>query len=489
MRRFLTVLMVLLVIGATVPAPAAAQSTEDCSTFDAFLWVMTQPVGWLADHCDPVMLSDDVQDLESDLANSTEVSIYNTGQQSVAATNQLTTVMQNSLNSSRTVAMSHAEAAAISAIDNGSSRSEVKTAASDAVKDYYATKQINLADRYSVHTSTVNTMISAAHTASGVSNSFVDVESVDDIQGDREADGHDDTSTVTLVDGSSYQFTQIGYDDDTSGQGGWGSPASDDYGNTDDGRYFVVGSITGETSYNVFDAAQYGDLWGDIESQSTQMESNAEVYADGLYNMSQNGTLESTSYVSPSTLAQEYSTDYNSTGYYSYAVAYAGAAGFAIPDMNVSATMTIQTGSGTYEGLIMSQYAPDNGTWVVDRTYDASLIQGKQFVARTDGNITELTGQFTITEMLDESGTPVVNTTVQQIEYSTSNVSENFTALQQEIRALQQEILEDEEGGLSGPGGAGGGLGNLGLLGIGVLVLLVGGAMLTKSGSGRRRRR
>jgi hypothetical protein len=294
---------------------------------------------------------------------------------------------------------------------------------------------------------------------------------------------------VTLDNGSTNLATQIGLSD-TSGTD---RITVNGYVTQNAGGAYQginVDPITGETSYHALTWSEYHQAWLDIENKSAQVEANAEVYADGLYNMSQSGELNATTYVSPSTLAQEYSTDYSTTGYYAYAVAYAGAAGFAVPDMNETAVMTIQTGAGTYEGLLMSQNAPAGGLWEVGVTYDAAAIQGKQFVARTDGNISELKGEFTITEMLDESGSAVQNTTTQETVYTVSNVSQSYAALQKQIRALQTEIYEEEADGLSGPLGSGGSIGNIGWIAVGVIALVGVGALYSSSSTaGRRRRR
>lgn len=502
MRRFLALLMVVSLVGASAfAAPASAatwgQDTGDCDELDEFLWTLS--IGLLNEQCDSSELSAQNQELEEDLANSTEVNIYNTGKTADTTSEQFLTVMGNSVGDSRTIAMSKAEAAAIEAIDNGATETEAQTAAREAVNDFYTVKQMNLVDRWNNHLQVVDTMRNAS-TTSGVNNVQVD-ETWDDGSNSynyleiREG-------TITLANGTTFVEYYMEADGNVEAGGGRTAQFHVDHTNgaSSDFEDYTHGITVdpydtnlGYTVLDLDDTQSGGRPWmaeySDIETARTNTVANAEEYAVALHGGVQNGTVNATTYVSPSTLAQEYSTDYNSTGYYTYAVAWAGTAGFAIPDLNETSLMTIQTATDTHEGLLLSQNSPNGSVWEVGTQYSASVIPGKQFVATTDGNVTELTGEFSITSMEDENGVEVQNTTTQEFDYTTTNTTAEYAALQEEIRHLQAEILEEDPDTAPGGGSGSDGLGNLGLYGLIAAVVVAGLALASSSSGGRRRRR
>lgn len=496
-RQFLAVLValavVLVAVAGTPTAPvqrASATHTGPCDWTDAFLYGLTFTL-FNSHKCDPVALSDALDELEADQQNSTKTQIYNTGKQVQTDSVQYGAVVDNYLADSGNPAMAKAEAAAIAAIDANKTRTETETAAANAVQDYYTVKQMNLVDQWGTSVSSVATMENtsdvAALTEGFVEPNMAPASNVQSRFGFAVDEGITDSgysesplttsAQTTLINGSTYNTMELRlamyyqacncwYNENARVDRGWVNRTIGGSNNNVSGVY--VGPITGETSYVAFDFVTYGQRWANIEAKSTQLEANAQEYASALYNASEAGNLSTVDYVNGATLAQEYSTDYTSTGYYSYAVGWAATAGFAIPDLGNTSAMTIDTAGATYQGLLMSQTAPSGGTWQTGVTYDANLIGGKQFVATLDGSVVELTGEFTITSMEDEDGASITETQVQQTDYTVANTSAEYEALQQEIRSLQTEIVEDTQ-----TTGGGGGASGSGFLGLGTTELLI----------------
>jgi hypothetical protein len=477
------------------PVGMAAASHTECSEVDEFFWVLS--VGFLNDHCDSSKLSQHATDLEDAQANATKTDIHSTGQQTKANTEQYLGVFGNYLQDSQTPAMAKAEAAAVEAIDNGDSETEVEQAAVDAVQDYYTKKQLNLIDQYGVTAETIATMGAAAEANGDIDPLFVSPELIntnDETIQNVVVNGTE-TETITLINGTQRAAKTIRLESqscteesgvnspgvvymgvrDGSDQIGTQDCTSNDRGTVVDVR---VDAFDDQLGFAAIEFSDYSNEWSDITSKSNQMETNAEQYADALYNETQNGSADVSDYVSGATLAQEYSTDYNDTGFYSYLVGFSATQGMAIPNLSTTSLMEIQTVDSTYQGLIMSQYAPNGSEWEVGTTYNADNIQGKQFVATTDGEVVELDGQFTIQSMEDQDGNEVESTSIQEFNYTVTNETSNYAELQEEIRALQEEINNIEPPGGSGGGGDGGFDFNLGTSGVVVIAAAASAVLL-----------
>lgn len=466
------------------PVGQVSASHAECSETDELFWVMS--LGYLNNpfavnqQCDPSALSDHADDLEDAHENATEVELYNTAAQIEADSEQYRAVVENSVMDSGTPAMAKAEAAAIAEIDAGGTEAEVEQAAEDAVQDYYSRKQMNLIDQWNVEVLTLETMYVTLN-ASSVDNSFI---------------SHNETGSATpyeftqvdgttspLVNGTeqfSYGVEYESVDDPTGGtltgtvHSGHGSFS------TGERVYGVeVDAIEGESAREFIYFDDYASTWQVIEDKSDQVEANAVLYADRVYNATQNGSADASDFVSGATLAQEYATDYNSTGFYSYLVGFSATQGMAIPNLSTTSLMTIQTTTDIHQGLLMSQNAPDSGVWEVGATYNALDIEGKQFVATTDGEVVELDGEFSITSMEGPDGESVDTTTSQEFNYTVTNESGNYSELQEELQLLRTEI-EDIEPAPGSGGGSGGFDFNIGTTGLavvaaGVAVLLLFG--------------
>lgn len=493
-RRALALVLAFSLIITMASAPLAGPvgqveaSHAECTQTDEFLWTFT--LGYLNNplalnqQCDPSALSQHATDLEELHANATKTDIYNTGSQTKADSDQFLGVMGNYLQDSGTPAMAKAEAAAVAAIDANESRSAVEQAAVDAVEDYYARKQMNLVDQWNVAASTAWTMENTSDEA-GISDDFVRLR----LTSSKNTGTYEyplqpidsGTTSLTMVNGTSYQavtLTLLAYDHVNNEQET--STITIHHGETAVGTSADFTTVDGVevAAFDTFSSQMalhfpsYKSEWDALQSKESQVEANAEAYASSLYNATQNGTANVSDYVSGATLAQEYATNYNDTGFYAYLVGFSATQGMAIPDLENTSLMTIQTATDTYQGLLMSQEAPSSGVWEVGVTYHTADIGGKQFVATTDGQLVELEGEFSITSMEGPDGESINSTTSQEFNYTVTNESPNYLELQEDLRALRTEIENIEP--LGGSGGGAGGFGfNLGTSG---LVVIAAGA-------------
>jgi hypothetical protein len=273
--------------------------------------------------------------------------------------------------------------------------------------------------------------------------------------------------TVTLVNSSQYFTYRIGWRVQGQGSAGYNpynyviwfnvnEGVAEDDGYPVKGNMMLVDAIEGQTNFAAIHFVEFAETFKEPAQKAQMVKDNMAVYVETLYHHRENGTLNPETYISPVTLAQEYSTSYNSTGYYSYAIGFAAATGMAVPDTASLSTMTLSYQGKLYEGLLFSQEAPGSGVWEADTPYNPDYIGGKQFFATVDGGIIELTGPFTIKTMETKDGSTVQTTTVQKYVYQSGTNTTEYAELQAELSALRQQI-ENLEPTASGGGATTGG--------------------------------
>lgn len=514
-----SVFMVLMLLIA-VPTGAAGQTTvPQCSELDEFVWVIT--IGVLnSEKCDSSYLSDLLQQQVANDQAATEAELYDRASEIAQSNDQFGTVMNNGLQDSRTAVWAKGEAEAFSAIDQGLTRQLVKDQVNATVEDYYATKQINLANRW-IDTRNQIDHLQNLSELNGFSYTSRMQVAYDDGSGGYTLSGpygskyHPKNSTTgthvatfTLVNGSTVQVPSLELSSEVSGavsdpdggtgyniDGGDGDSSSSDRfvdpladpsasmywrdgGQNRNAQFdldYVYVKPVGTNPGFTIDLLTIKETNVEIESQSAQMKANLAPYVDTLYNETQAGNISAAEHINPLTLAQEYSTDYNTTGYHSYAIATLAGLGYTSPQLNGTDYMTIAYGGQQYNGLLFSQEAPSstNGTWVANQAYSTLAIPGSQVIATTDGRLIEMDGSFTIVAMKDKNGNDIQETGTQQYYYNTTNVSE-YEALQQSIRELRTEI----ESRQLQPAGGGGAIGGSFWDQLSKTEMLVGGAVI-----------
>jgi len=471
-------LLVVSVVGAGVaPSPVGTAEAQllgegDCTFEDAWFEAVTLSPWTNAyeDNCGDVKeLSEEWNETDAD---QTRTQIHSQAGQLAAGNEQFLTVQSNYLTDSNTIAWSKGEAAAVETLANGGTIAEAQSAANESIEDYYSIKQTNEIDRWDVAVETVWTLKTRGVNTTGVSNDFVTVGNETSYYGggDKSWDAtllaDKSTKTINLINGSSIQTTTLVAEDDsgtysveigpTTGEGIIYNPdGGNDYGIVDRVKVRPTENLTGKDALN-FRAFNQSLERMKNKSQSTKEE--VAVYVNqSLGPAVQSGELNATSYISPATLAQEYSQEYGNDSSYIRATAMAAYAGMDAPDLNETGSMTVTHDGQTYTGLLLSQEAPSGG-WQSGESYDPALLSGLQMIATAGDNssIVELDGPFTVDKVTGTNGEEISKATTVNVTYETANTSEDYAELQQKIRTLNEQIEARKAQATSGTGGSSG---------------------------------
>jgi hypothetical protein len=381
----------------------------------------------------------------------------------------LNTVMSNQVNDgSRSIAWHKAKAAAIREMNNGSTEAETRDAAVQAVTDYYSTMEMNL----------LNSKSESVRRAEHIDEVFRDDPGtgVQYVAGSRVTDGYENPELVyadyTLRNGTVVNRT-VGLH--------WPTYDKDFY-------YVEKGDISNRTasasmteSKLLFDShanftpsrPDYQDdtrwgramlggnsqtLFNDIHSANDSMVANAETWVNNTYSQYSAGEIDESEIVDPTTLAQEFSTDYNSTGYYGYAAASLAIQG-TNGTLNQSMVFDLHNGSAgrtaneTYNGTLFTDWSPSstNGSFVTGNTYDTANANTLVYVATNDG-LRVVEGQFHIVSMTNvKTGEAVNSTQLENYNRQTADAGWNETQYQQ-LLDLQKQLNDQQAAAAGGSG-------------------------------------
>lgn len=503
------IIMGVLVLVSALTGPVAASSwtgTQDCNDTDEFVWVIT---GGLVngDKCDSSQLSATIDQMKENQKDITDANIYQGANELKSTTSTSLSARNNSLLNLQTTLFAYGQSTQISSIKNGSSASETNQAVNQSINSRISKMQINHVNAWNQQMQSLRNLAEIGKNRSLRNPRY---------QGQRPSHGGFNDllnpdgfawTPVTLANGSTRKTLIYGFSSASSSNYHW--TPSNGTSLTDSAVWSIKHMpeglrLTGDIGYadaqvaikgmnasaandpvtllnNGFDdpnatvGSRWSSQWSAFNQKALQVKRNLAATTPEMVDQYQAGQLNLTGAVNPLTLAQEYSTKYNESGYYSYALATASASGYAVPDLNGTSTITVRENGLNYTGALLSQNAPNNGTWVVGETYDARQIDGLQLVATTDGNRHELTGNFSIVSIKDREGQSLNSTSVRSYSYQTSNVSE-YLQMQQELNDLREQIRQREPTSSSG-GGISIDLGGFGLGDI-PPAALVGGAVI-----------
>ena len=441
----------------TVEAQAGDGSGGACGAGEWFLTLVTGTL--LTTNCSTA--EDVAEEWNETDAIETRNQIHSQAGQLAAGNEQLLTAQSNILTDSNTIAFSKGEGAAVETLANGGTLTEAKEAANQSIEDYYTVKQRNLVDRWNVAIETAITLQNRSETTSGVNNDFVTFGGPSDFKGS-ETSGFGITATklngttsssVAMVNGTNVlvKSPELYYNVDN---GGW---TGSDSGWFDNGelrttpsdfdvivKRLAVRPTENHTGTTLASFPAFWEAWSGTENTAEKTKEEVSVYIEeSLGPAVENGTISATNYVSPATLAQEYAQEYGNGTSYIRATAIAAYSGMDAPDLNQTGSMTVTHDGTTYEGLLLSQQAPSGG-WQSGEQYDPALLSGLQMfaVAGENSSVVELDGPFTVDSIQGTDGEEIQQATTFNVTYETSNASANYTELQQEIRALNEQIQE-----------------------------------------------
>ncbi len=493
LRRVALLAVALLLVASLVTTPISpvgdASAVHDCDTVDAAVSVLSG--GYINhDKCTHNHVDHAIEEMDESDADQTKTDIYSAAAGQKAQSQSTLTVTDNYLNDTDSVAWMHAEKAIAKAYKNGKSKAEAKIAAKEAIEDYYAIKQRNLAETWNVSVAAIHSLDNQSDMEDGISSDYVHLEHGDDQSGKTTSyyDGSYSyvNRSVTLANGSTVDVRGIdivtSYEGDyhtviTVAPGG----AARHYGvETDGWDWYGFNVNAPDDTYSelrYMEFAEYHDQWTKIENQTSTLQSEVGPYVDSTWDAYEEGRIDASDVMSRTTLMFEQGVDAtNSSGMYNV-IGGLAAMGLETPDLNESGYMTVQMNGQTYEGLLLG--TPPNSTWTTNTTYNASNFSGPVQLATVDGGLEQVDGEFIITEMTDKQGNSINSIETREYVYQTSDASELISKME-DMRSLRVEIEQREP--------ALGGSSDLNLDGIGtkqilaILAVLAGLALVSRRG-------
>lgn len=491
LRRVGAVAFALLLLTSGVASPtlspvgtAAAETREECSMLDNFVyWVTYSSTGsswvdWAESQCGhSAYVEDAVTEMKQSDANQTRVDIYSAALGVKAGQKAWAAPYDNYLNDTQSVAWMKAQVAIASAYKNGATEVEARAEAYKAIERYYAIKQKNLIAQWNVSLSQYGYLRERAQMEDGIEtwqsvhySQNGDVLAPDDSY---HTTGYDLTNeSISLVTGNSTGVKALHFNGEITTEGTQSLVARID-GSGDrkyfegNGNYadlfFTVDSLTAIAPSSEFDNKRvfrfqlFHDRWNKIESMTSSLKSEVQMYVNVTYDDYQSGRINASDVISAHTAMFELGVrSGNKSESLWRSTAALAMLGFETPNLNNSGTMTISYGGDTFHGLVMADEAP-NGTWVSGKTYNTSNIDGLVFFLTTDGRKIDTTeGEtFTIEKLTAKDGSTIETIQTTQYVYKTANTTE-LLAMQQQLLELRQEIeeREDQIGWAGGGGGA-----------------------------------
>jgi len=463
-------------VGAPIGTAAADSSTEECSGVDAIVYDMTTIDGiWSMqdkeEHpCSPsYQRAQAIEELKNDSAEQEELDIYNAALEQKANNEVFSDVSDNYLNDSRSIAWMHAETAMANAYKNGSSEAVAKAEAREAIESYYASKQMNMIERWNV---SVRAMLSAEEVAqnqSEVSDDLVQMSFA--YGGDTYWRGLEEnlvTKEVELVNGSTKDVLMMkGYSnsDYTVFYGVWGTKKGDgsdtDVASSQQSDIRVKGPTENHDDVFLMKSQGYETAWDQTQAMNSDLQSEVDPFVNSTWTAYQNGEINASDVISRNNLMFRYGTDaLNNSNQSLYdSTAALSTMGLDTPNINSTGSMTVEYEGVTYEGMVLAQEAP-NGTWETGTTYNTSNIGGTVLLATTDGQRIDMKGEFTLQEMKNQDGDQIEETQATKVVYKTSNTSELLDKMDRIIE-LRQQIEATKPKASTGGGDSGDGSGLL----------------------------
>lgn len=460
--------MVLLLLGSACSPVGTAVAAEkgNCSNLDDFVMFLTLGAVNAEDCSRAAYVSAAVEDMKESDADQTKVDIYNAGVQQQAETESYFAPYDNYLQDTDSVAWMKVEKAIAEAYKSGSTKAGAKTAARQAISDYYATKQINLIEQWNVSVSGVETIREQAEMEAGISDTFVEInETTGYVTGNTVEFKYNGTAVTTtqLVNGSNHDAYGIRLAEHQYGDGDsfWIGPhvvhpnftkPMTAYNDPPDAGY-AYGVIVNPPNSNyeqkeVMDWSKFSDRWRQIEELNANLQDEAEAYVDATWQDFETGTINASDVISSHTAMFEYGVrSANETEGLYRSIAALSLMGFDTPNMTNAGTMTVRYNGANNTGLLLAENAP-GGEWQVGKTYHTSNIAGPVMMATVDGNKLDLSGEFEIVGMTSKDGSQVNSTETKKYVYKTADTSETLE-LQRELTNLRQEI-EDRESSTGG---------------------------------------
>lgn len=380
------------------------------------------------------------------------------------------TSSSNTLGGAESVARTVGLEAAYRAMENGSTKSQVRSEMQDAVRNHYSKVQANAIESYNTLALQMVDYESIENNDGGVPDTFVMYagSSSESSYTGLEQSGN---ISYSLVDGESKDIVEITRPSQSYNY----APTSKEAGYT-----FYVGAQNDSYTTQSIDRPleRYNETIWKADQQSQDVVANLDTYINNTYDGYTEGTINMTDFLGPNTLAEEYAAEGD---FQNWAVLRLSQMENADPPANLSQTgkFRIDEGLNTYEGILLSGENPPSGQFEAGGTYNSSDIPGSQYVVTNDSTH-ELTGEWTIESITNDDGQQIENTTISSVNYSVANTSD-YQGLIDRMKSLRAE-LNARDDALGGGGGLlGGTFGTVGQLAA-VAIVAGGGYLIMQNG-------
>lgn len=401
----------------------------------------------------------------------------------------LNTVMSNQVNDgSQSVAYAKAKAAAVKAMNNNSTEAETRAAMVEAVDDHYASMEIN-------YLNSKSELVERSHYLNDVwfSDAGIDESTSSSQKGYTgvygtgiawDKPGYNNmtlqSADYQLVNGTEHSV-HFYFEDDNDFRYVWFNDAkasnySDpgasetrdpdyiNYFNSSaqnppvDGRGPSADATGNFEAMVVLDTSESKQVLSDIDTQHSSINSSMNTWLDNTYANYTAGSIDESDVLDPVTLSQEFATEYNTTGHYSYAAADLALQGYN-GTLNHSMVFDLHNGSAgrtsnaTLNGTLFTDWEPSstNGTFETGTTYNATAAPTLVYVSTNDG-LRVVEGEFHIEEMTNvKTGEQINSTTLESYNRQTADPGWNESEYKQMLE-LQQE-LDEAQAAAAGTGG------------------------------------
>lgn len=492
--RLFTLLVVLTVVAQPMIAPVLAShnETEDCTVQDALVYGFT--FGHINNHCDvQAQIDAEVHEATTNDDEQTELDLYSAALSQEANTDSYTTTQNNYLQDTETVAWSKAEVAIAEAYEDGKTEEQARIAAREAIKDYYASHQMNLIQTWNNSILAWNQLYERMAQEAGLSSGdeiaqltmfssndlstrIKDDSGLTNIYDNRTKKHNTNVTLVNDTKASSLKYEMAVRDDSvpelmrknatiTGGYVDWPSASSD--------RTYAIGFMPTNDDYTfpddaavIIEISLYTEYWTEIVNQKNDLINESDAFVNTTYSDYDNNVINASDVISRNTAMFEYGTQTSneSIGFYDSVGAWA-AQGYSTPDLNQTGHFEIEYKNKNHTGFLFAR-TPPNNEWEAGREYNASNISGPVFLARADGTKLDLSGNFTVRELVDKDGESITNVSTTQYNYKTVNSTELNDKLER-LLELQEDLETQKSSGTLAAGGGGSifGLSNAQLVG------------------------
>lgn len=454
----LRTLLVVLIVGSTVGPAFSGPAVADDDFEDDVTETLTkcgQYQVWFLPSC----INDNII-IDGDTDEEYHWDIYSSGLTTDSSRRQYTTETESKADQTSALAISEAKFEIIKSLNNGSSKAEAKKQGRDAVNDIFSTNQRSIYNSQNRQAQDVRIAYEefANSTDLRVQDVYPGMTNIDK----SEARGSNfgllsKEQNVTLWNGKNMSVLRLQVVDraDKDGDGDvetvksqvtYYSDQIGDYHNGWGGESNLnIKSPTGRTVIPL-DAEEYNQSVTTLSTARDQALDNVDQLGDDIYRQYEPGDIDLEDATGPLEQTLQTSTDYDSTGHYSYVLAQAAETGMST---NVTSSMTItykQTVANatnhTIEGSLYAEpgaFEPYNGTIDTNQMYNTSNLTGQVWAVAQYSASTEeisLNGTFVVESMTNAlTGESINSTHMQDNQFSTTNA----TKINEQIR----EILED----------------------------------------------